>query len=351
MSKGPLATVRRVLAALDPNSPLHEQFRSLVDNPAIVLPLPALGRTLERWQILCEVASHDLSLVKLFEGHTDALAILHELGSGQADELTETLNVWGVWAAESPGGRVMLSAPGPGRDRLAVRLNGVKHWCSGARSVTHALVTTWLADGRGPYLVTTDLRQPGVSVDASAWQAIGMADSGSMDVSFEDAHGETLGGEGDYTARPGFMHGGAGIAACWFGGAVALASELHRAVAGSPDLGKVAFRAAALGKVDMALNQTAALLRETAAWIDSAPHADAFIPALRARQSADNCARLVMDEVGRALGATPFCRNRRFARMAADLAVYTRQSLAERDFQLLGERLSAEAAPAWQLQA
>jgi len=55
--------------------------------------LPASGRTLERWQTLCDVASHDLSLVKLFEGHAEALAILQELadpeGVGAAD-------VWGV---------------------------------------------------------------------------------------------------------------------------------------------------------------------------------------------------------------------------------------------------------------
>jgi alkylation response protein AidB-like acyl-CoA dehydrogenase len=344
VTRWPGGSMRPWLAALDPDAAPAEQFRMLVADRAITLPFPASGRTLQRWQVLSDVASHDLSLVKLYEGHTDALAILHELHDPAPIEPGST---WGVWAAESPGARVTLAPARDGR----MRLNGVKQWCSGARSVTHALLTAWSAEGRGPYLVKLVLGQPGVSISAAAWQAVGMADSDSLDVRFDDVVGETVGAPGDYVARPGFMQGGAGIAACWFGGAVALASTLHRAVAGAADARRRGYRSAALGKVDTALSQTAALLRETAAWIDRSPQSDATIPALRARQSADACARVVLDEVGRALGATPFCRDRRFARMAADLTVYTRQSLAERDFESLGERVAARAAPSWQLQA
>ena len=342
MKNEPADAVRLALTRLDPTAAPAAQFAVLAADGAIDVPFPARGRTLQRWQVLCDVASHDLSLVKLYEGHTDALAILAELGD---DTPIEPGSTWGVWAAESAGGRVTL-APASGRN---VRLDGVKHWCSGAGNISHALLTAWSADGRGPYLVKAALRQPGVSISSVAWQAVGMADSGSMDVRFDEAIGETVGAEGDYVSRPGFMQGGAGIAACWFGGAVSLASTLHRAVAGTPDLGRIPYRSAALGKVDTALSQTAALLRETAAWIDRSPRSDASIPALRVRQSADACARTVLEEVGRALGATPFCRDRSFARMAADLPVFTRQSLAERDFQSLGERLSAPAAPHWRL--
>ena len=40
------------------------------------LPLPGSGQTLERFSRLAQVAGHDLRLCKLFEGHTDALAII-----------------------------------------------------------------------------------------------------------------------------------------------------------------------------------------------------------------------------------------------------------------------------------
>ena len=45
------------------------------------LPMPASGGTLSRWQALATVAQFDLSLAKHYEGHTDALAIMNEIGS------------------------------------------------------------------------------------------------------------------------------------------------------------------------------------------------------------------------------------------------------------------------------
>ena len=56
----------------------------LIDAGLDRLPRPASGQTLARWQRLAQVGAHDLSLVKLFEGHTDALAILAELGASPA---------------------------------------------------------------------------------------------------------------------------------------------------------------------------------------------------------------------------------------------------------------------------
>ncbi|MFB7664020.1 hypothetical protein ACFC1R_08735 [Kitasatospora sp. NPDC056138] len=43
------------------------------------LPLPGSGRTRTRWETLTRWAQWDLSLARLAEGHTDALAILAEL--------------------------------------------------------------------------------------------------------------------------------------------------------------------------------------------------------------------------------------------------------------------------------
>ncbi len=330
------ASLRRRL--LDDSAPAA-QLPRLVDAGLAALPLPGSGRTLERWQALCDVAAHDLSLVKLFEGHTDALAVMQELG---AEPPTAT-STWGLWAAEPPGARVLLHD----ESDVSVRLSGRKCWCSGAKAISHALLTVWQADGSGPYLVAVALDQPGVGVTDDGWHAVGMAGSGSVDVHFDRAVGTRVGGRGDYLARPGFWHGGAGIAACWHGGALALAGALRRAVteAGAPATHPL--RGIALGKVDLALQQTAALLREAAAWIDEHPRADACTVALRVRLAAEASARIVLDEVGRALGAVPFCRDARFARMAADLPVFVRQSGADRDFLSLGQRMAAAGAEPW----
>lgn len=336
-----LAMLRAALADLHPQATPTQALRGLVQHGLDRLPLPASGGTLQRWQALAAVASHDLSLAKLYEGHTDALAIMAELGDAAVDSnLT-----WGTWAAETPQGRAVIVPDGHGR----VILSGAKCWCSGAAGVSHGLLTAWFADGRGPQLVRVAMNQPGVETDAKAWKAVGMAGSASIDVAFTGAVGEAVGGVGDYLSRPGFWQGGAGIAACWYGGAVALATTLRRAVVQSPEAARSPFRLAALGRIDLALTSTAAVLRSAAAWIDAHPRADASAVALRARLAAESVAQEVLEEAGQALGAAAFCRDERFARLAADLPVFIRQSHGERDFAALGERCATGEGEPWTL--
>ena len=331
------------LARLDRSEAPAVRLAHLVRQGFDQLPMPGHGATLERWRALCAVAAHDLSLAKLFEGHTDALAVMSELSPSTTPMDGAT---WGLWAAESSDARAGLEAIGHNR----VRLSGSKRWCSGASQLSHGLLTAWWPGGRGPQLIRVAMDQPGVSVSSAGWHAVGMAGSASVDVQFNGAIGDCIGAEGAYLQRPGFWHGGAGIAACWYGGATALAGALQRAMVASPLSRDNGFRLAALGKVDVALQATAALLREAARWIDEQPTEDASATALRVRLAAESCARLVLDEAGRALGATPFCRDPHFAQMAADLPVFVRQSHAERDFAALGERVALVGESPWTLQ-
>lgn len=336
-----LQRLRVSLRELDPDATPAQALRSLVRQGLDRLPLPASGHTLQRWQALAAVARHDLALAKLYEGHTDALAIMSELGDAHADNQC----TWGTWAAEAPPGRTLIDT---GHDR-SVRLQGSKCWCSGAADVDRGLLTAWFGDGRGPQLVSVAMKQSAVSFDSRAWQAVGMAGSASIDVAFSGAAAELVAEAGDYLARPGFWQGGAGIAACWYGGALALGTALSDAVKESPVSGRNAFRLAALGRIDVSLQTTAAVLREAAHWIDAHPLADASAVALRSRLAAEASAQLVLSEAGRALGAGAFCRDARFARMAADLPVFVRQSHAERDLAALGERVALGVDEAWSL--
>ena len=305
------------------------------------LPFPGSGSTLHRWQALAAVAHFDLALAKLYEGHTDALAIMAELGEPIASRGEGS---WGVWASEAPGGKTFFEAISSDE----VRLYGTKFWCSGAATADNALLTAWAADGSGPQLFRLALDQPGIHVDANAWKAVGMVGSASLDVAFDGARAHRVGKPGDYLSRPGFWQGGAGVAACWYGGARGIAQTLHNAVIAAPPTGRTPFRLAALGKIDLALHSTVCVLREAAAWIDAQPKADASQVALTCRLAAEQCARQVLDEAGCALGAGAFCRDAKFARAAADLPVFIRQSHAEHDFAALGER-TAEALQPWAL--
>jgi hypothetical protein len=299
------------------------------------LPLPGAGQTLQRWQALASVGGHDLGLCKLFEGHTDALAIMAELGHPD----TPPGSVWGTWASEPPQARVTLRADG---ERL--RLSGRKAWCSGAHVVSHGLLTAWDDQGR-QQLVAVAMAQPGVQVTDQGWQAVGMAATRSVEVHFDDAVGEAIGAPGDYTGRPGFWQGGIGVAACWFGAARQLADTLLAHCQARPEPHALAH----LGAVDVALHGAACALRQAAEQIDRLPQAPCELLARRTRALIEDCAERVIQHGGRALGAGPYCQNGRFARLIADLPVFLRQSHAERDLAALGQLLHTPQPRTWPL--
>jgi len=314
---------RACFDAADPGA-LGEMLRQMVDAGYDRLPLPGSGRTLERWRALAAVAVRDLGLVKLFEGHTDALAILAELGAPHVPPGGR----WGVWAAEAPDARVLATPLADGQ----LRLSGTKAWCSGAQAVSHALVTAWIGDA--PVLAALAMDQPSISITTHHWHAVGMRASASGDVRFDETRAVQIGAPHGYVQRAGFWQGGAGIAACWYGAAAGVASVLAEAVAARPD----AHRLAHMGAVEVALAGAAAVLRATALQIDAHPGGDPQSAAMRARLVVEAAATTVMEHAGRALGAAPLCRNERFARAMADLPVFLRQSHAERDLAALGER-------------
>lgn len=339
-----------------PSSQVGAALRALIEGGDDRLPLPGSRRTLVRWRALAQVAARDLSLAKLFEGHTDALAILAELG---APSLHEPGRAWAVWAAEAPGARVRVEPAGPAgpAEGGRIRLHGRKAWCSGVAHVQYALLTAWEGVPAGvsnagasmgapalPQLVAIDLASPGVSFDPSPWQAVGMAASGTGDLLLDAVPARRVGAPGDYLRRPGFWHGGAGIAACWYGAAAALARSAARAAgAGAGDHTEAAvLRRASLGRLDITLSMTRALLREAAAWIDAHPLDDARMVAMRCRLAAEHCAQQVLREAGRTVGAAAFCQDRWFATMAADLPVFIRQSHGDRDLAWLGRALGGE---------
>jgi len=323
--------------ALDLDDELAQLLRALQAGHLDRLPLPGQGKTLQRWQTLAQIAGCDLGLAKLYEGHTDALAILAECGAAQVGGD----GIWGVWAAEPPDARARIVA----REGDQVRLAGSKAWCSGALQIDRALITAW-DDKDQPQLVAIELNHPSQQQVVDPWQAVGMATTASVEIAFNDSPGLAIGKPGQYLSRPGFWHGGAGIAACWYGAAEALGLYL-RAHCRRPR--QDPHGDAHLGAVDAALYGARAALRECAAWIDRQPMADARFEVCRTRAQVEQAVEQVISHVGRALGATPFCRNSHFARLSADLPVYLRQSHAERDLAALGQQVTHACAGAWQL--
>ncbi len=290
------------------------------------LPLPGSGETARRFHRLAELAEMDVVAGRLAEAHADAVAILAELEG--PDPQVEQL--WGVWAAEARD--AVLCARGDG-ERLI--LDGTKVWCSGAGLCTHALVTARLESGeRGLFAV--ELNQPGVHPLPSTWRNVGMAESDTRSVQFTAAEAVAVGKPDEYLTRPGFWHGAIGVSACWLGGARAVAAPLYkRALDDRVDPHTLAH----LGAVDAALAAGEAMLLWAAAEIDADPEnrkGSAELVARRTRAVVETAVDEAIGRTARALGPAPLCQDAQHAKRVADLAIYVRQSHAERDLERLG---------------
>lgn len=293
---------------------------------ALDLPLPGAGATAQRFHRLAALAEADVVAGRLAEAHLDALAILAELDS----PAPQPGQLWGVWAAESRD-----AVLGARDDRGRVVLDGTKVWCSGAGLCSHALVTARLVTGeRGLFAVALEDR--GVHPLPSSWRNAGMAESDTRAVQFTATPAVAVGHPGEYLSRPGFWHGAAGVAACWLGGARAVAAPLYaRAGAETAD----AHALAHLGAVDAALAAADAMLMSVAHEIDEDPlnrKGRAELLARRARAVAETAVGEAVDRAARALGPAPLCLDAAHARRVADLSIYVRQSHAERDLERLG---------------
>jgi alkylation response protein AidB-like acyl-CoA dehydrogenase len=292
---------------------------------ALDLPLPARGDTWRRWSALRDWGRQDLVLARLAEGHTDALAILADAGRAPTPD-----SLYGVWTARS----------GPGLWLRDGRLTGTLRFCSGAHDLDRALVVADSDDG--PRLLDVGVRRLGVEPVTGTWQPLGMAASDSADVHFADLpvnEQSMIGLPGFYTERPGFWHGGVGVAAVWLGGAVGVLDDIHGWLR---EHGADAHAHAHLGAMHVAVEATEALLERTATAIDAHPDAGHQRAVGTVRASAEHSARVVLDVAPRLFGATGLCRDQPVAQRLADLAVYIRQHHGERDLAALGEQLLAE---------
>ena len=293
---------------------------------ALEMPLPGGGATALRWLRLVDLTETDIVAGRLAEAHTDAVAILAELGGPEPkpDQL------WGVWAAEPPNAAVRACSSGD-----AVTLDGTKAWCSGAGICSHALVTARLAsDERGLFAV--NLHHPSVRPLPSTWRNPGMAQSDTRSVQFTGTPAVPVGRPGEYLSRPGFWHGAIGVSACWLGGARSVANPLYaRAASDAADLHSLAH----LGAVDAALAAGDAMLMAAAVDVDEDPlnrEGSAELIARRTRAVIETAVDETIKRTARALGPGPLCEDAEHAQRVADLTVYVRQSHAERDLEQLG---------------
>ncbi len=293
------------------------------------LPLPGSGATATRWARLARIARRDLPVARLAEGHADAVAILADHHRSPVPGAG-----YGVWASRSGGGARLDG----GHDGL--RLSGTVRFCSGTHLLDRALVVAGAGDGTR--LVDLDLRAPQVE-RVTAWRAAGMAASDTHDVVLHEVPvpaEAVVGGPDAYTDRPGFAHGGAGVAAVWLGAAAAIVDHVAAPLrTADPD----PHRLAALGAVHAAVAAADALLVVTAARIDADPATAHHDAVATVRATVERACRTVLDAAPEIAGVAVLAGSPLLTARLADLQIYLRQHHGGRDLAALGRALVTPA--------
>lgn len=297
------------------------------------LERPGRGRTAELWSALATLGSVDLTVARVVEPHLDALAILDE-----AHVDLETFAgdaTWGVYAAEGPGQR--LTAVEMGSRWI---LDGRKPWCSLADRLSHALVTAWV-DERTRGLFAVDLGEIGVQADGAEgeWVSHGLPQVTSCAIEVTRVRARPVGAPGWYLERPGFAWGGVGVAAVWYGAAVALARRVGSHV-GQRSADQVA--ELHVGQLDLALSTAREALAAAARLADAVGDQSAGVVAARTRSVVAESVETVIRVADHAMGPGPLATEAEHAQRVSDLRLYVRQHHAERDVAALGRQVLSE---------
>lgn len=307
------------------------------------IPQMGEGDTAGLWDLLAATAHRDVATARILEPHVDALGILRQAGTDltAGRDPWRLLSIaadddssWGVFAAEGSGLRVEAVETSQGWT-----LTGTKPWCSLAAHLSHALVTASVGDQRRLFAVA--LRTPEVHPHDGPWVARGLADIVSAPVDFDGARGVPVGAPGWYLERAGFAWGGMSVAACWWGGALAVREALM-AAASSERADQVAFVHA--GRSDAALWGARAVLREAAELIDMRADIDMRLLAERVRCTVADAVSTTLAEADAALGPGPLVVDDSYARRVADLHLYLRQHHGLRDSARIARLVSGSGA-------
>ena len=299
-------------------------LRQLAASGALELPVPGGGATVLRHHQLVELSRHHpVSVGRLAEAHTDAVAIRTEAGETTAPDI-----LYGVWASATPDAPVTIDAGWS-------TLTGSKPFCSGLGIVDRALITandqqgrTWLVD-----IDATD--RPSMRHAGDAWATPALADTSTGTVTL-DAHpleqGAIIGPPGWYLDRVGFWHGACGPAAAWAGAAIGLVD--HAATHAGDDH----HRLEALGFMRATVWALRGLLAHAATEIDARPddRVAARSRALALRHVVERHCTELLDRFSQVFGPRPFTTDAAVAQRFADTHLYLRQHHGTRDLFDLG---------------
>lgn len=320
-----------------------EEFRRIADAGLLAAPLPralggidlgiAPGTTLPLLDVLAQCGRGNLAVGRLYEGHVNALHLLHHFGSASqraaaAADVRERGMLFGVWNTEAADG-VRITPLADGMYRLA----GAKTFASGAGHLTRPFVNGALPDG-GWQMCLVPMERATTRIDPSSWHPLGMRASASYRIAFDDVElgsDALIGVPGDYYRQPWFSGGAIRFAAVQLGGAMALLNATRTYLRALDRTGDP-YQRTRVGEMAIAVESGALWLRGAAALADRSPFvggtgdAETFVAYVNmARTAIERICLDTMRLAEQTVGARGLLPPHPFERIIRDLTLYLRQ--------------------------
>ena len=183
-------------------------------------------------QLLKNIGASNLSVGRIYEGHLNALQLIHLFATPQQKcnwyNLIKNKNkLFGVWNTEADEGVEMHEIPG------GYKLKGCKTYCSGAHWIERPIITGKIIstkrNGWQMCVIPVEKVLP-IKEDSSFWDPTGMKASASFKMDFtgiEIGEDDLLGEVNCYYKEPYFNGGAIRFAAVQLGGALAIMENTH----------------------------------------------------------------------------------------------------------------------------
>ncbi|MDF9797081.1 alkylation response protein AidB-like acyl-CoA dehydrogenase [Catalinimonas alkaloidigena] len=310
-------------------------------------------RTPHLLQLLKLIGKGNLCVGRIYEGHINALYLIHRFGSASQQEhmykeVYQEQQLFGVWNTQAQDG-IVIRETNDGR----YVLSGSKTFCSGAAHVGRPIVTGRLIrksgqeDGWQMCLVPLD--QLDLPIDTSFWNPLGMQDSVSYKIDFtgvELKEQNLLGLPDDYHRQPCFSGGAIRFAAVHLGGAEAIYDACRKFL---KDLKRTEdpYQQMRLGEIAVLIESGNLWIQQAGAKADQPLTTDQQINyANMTRMAIEKISLEVMRLSERCVGARGLLPPQPFARLHTDLTTYLRQPAPDQALAKVGEYVSKQNQPA-----
>ena len=322
----------------------------------VTLPDQALNfqqnHAAELLQLLKLVGKGNLSVGRIYEGHINALYLIHLFGTAEQqtrwhNDAYHAQHLFGVWNTQAQDG-ITIIAQGNGR----YLLKGAKTFCSGAQWVTRPIITGQLISETGEDLgwqmCMVPMEQHDLPVDESFWKPLGMKASVSHKIDFTDVvleEGDLLGQPDDYHQQPYFSGGAVRFAAVQLGGAEAIYDATRQYL---QDLQRTEdpYQRMRLGEMAILVETGNLWIQNAGKLVEHQTNEQIIQYANMTRTAIEKIGLDVMQLSERCVGARGLLYPQPFAHLHADLTTYLRQPAPDIALAQVGAYAGQQTLPA-----